>query len=72
MKTVKRSAEYTVLQRGDGRYAVRGTNKKWINGDAKVDILVNEGLLKERPSPKPQPAEPEESVAESPAGEEAG
>lgn len=40
MKTVKQAAEYTVLERRDGRYAVRGKDKKWINGEAKVEILV--------------------------------
>lgn len=68
MKTVKQTAEYTVQQRGDGRYAVRGKDKKWINGDAKVEILVKEGLLKEQPKPKPQPAA-EEAPADAPAAE---
>lgn len=67
MKTVKKTADYTVMQRGDGRYAVRGDNK-WINGEAKVELLVKEGLLT-RPEPKPAPA-PEE--ADEGPGEETG
>lgn len=61
MKTVKRAAEHTVMQRGDGRYAVRGKDKKWINGDAKVEILVREGLLTEQP--KAQPKRPDTETA---------
>ncbi|MFZ0488201.1 MAG: hypothetical protein WAL83_14490 [Arenicellales bacterium] len=77
MKTVKRAAEHTIMQRADGRYAVRGKDKKWINGDAKVEILLKEGLLKEQPKAKPQPREvqatPEEAPAEEAAdGESAG
>lgn len=68
MKTVKQTDEYTVVQRRDGRYAVRGSDKKWINGDAKVEILVKEGLL-EQPAPKPEP-EPESEAEQG--GEEAG
>ncbi len=63
MKVVKKSAEYTVFKRRDGRYAVRGSNAKWINGDAKVEILYKEALLK-KPEPKPEPAA-EEAAEES-------
>ena len=71
MKTVKRTAEYTVFQRGDSRYAVRGKDKKWINGEAKVEILVKEGLIqKPRPKAQPEPeAEPETAAAQAGAGE---
>lgn len=77
MKTIKQAAEYAVLQRGDGRYAVRGKDRKWINGDAKVEILVKEGLLKQQ-APKPEPATPadeapaEEAGAAAASGDEAG
>lgn len=65
MKTVKRAAEYTILKRGDERYAVRGKDKKWINGDAKVEILVKEGLLAEQPKGKPQSEQAEAPQDES-------
>ncbi|WP_370980613.1 hypothetical protein [Agaribacterium sp. ZY112] len=67
MKLVKKSAEYSVFQRRDGRYAVRGTNSNWINGEDKVEILYKEELLK-KPEPK---AEPEEAPAEEGAVDEA-
>lgn len=60
MKTVKKTAEYTVFLRNDKRHAVRSSAKKWINGEEKVKILEKEGLLK-RPEPK---AKAEEASAE--------
>ncbi len=56
MKLIKKTAEYSIFERNDKRHAVRSNNFKWINGEAKVEILQNEGLLKK---PEPKPAEPE-------------
>ncbi|MGH1485733.1 MAG: hypothetical protein ACRBCI_05880 [Cellvibrionaceae bacterium] len=56
MQTTKKTAEYTVFKRADGRYAVKGNDKKFINGEDKVKILIAEGLLT---APSPKPAEPE-------------
>ena len=63
MKLVKKTAEYSVYLRRDGRHAVRGSNGKWINGDEKVEILYKEELLK-KPEPKAEEAE-EESTEDS-------
>ena len=41
MKLIKKTAEYSVLERRDGRYAVKSKKGKMINGDDKVAILVN-------------------------------
>ncbi|WP_075186324.1 hypothetical protein [Teredinibacter haidensis] len=67
MKQVKKTAEYTIFQRNDERYAVRGTNRSWINGDDKVAILQKEGLMKKA---EPKPAEPEAVAAEGEAAAE--
>lgn len=67
MKLEKQTAEYTVLKRADGRYAVQGKDKKFINAEEKVKILIAEGLLK-APEPKAEPEAPAEDAAE---GEEA-
>ena len=67
MKTVKHTAEYTIFQRKDGRHAIRGKNQKWINGDAKVEILYAEALLK-KPEPKAE-APAEEAATEETAAE---
>lgn len=61
MKTVKKTAEYTIFLRNDKRHAVRGANRTWINGDDKVAILQKENLVK-KPEPKPEPV-----VEEAPA-----
>jgi len=65
MKTAKRTDEHTIFRRGDGRYAVRGADRRWINGDRKAEILAAEGLISPPPQAKPEP-EPE---AEREAGE---
>lgn len=46
MKLVKQTAQYSIYQRGDNRFAVKDTRKKAINGDAKARILVEEELVK--------------------------
>ena len=74
MKVVKKTSEYTVLQRRDGRYAVKGSNKSPINGDEKIKILAAEGLLKVAVPAAPEPVEEpvaEEAVAEEAPAEEA-
>ena len=73
MKVVFRNDEYTIYQRRDGRYAVEGADKKAINGDEKVAILVANDLIKAAlpAAPEPEPAEEvaEEAAAEAPAEE---
>ena len=46
MKVVKRTKEYTVYQKSSGRYAVKDADKNWVNADAKITILLAEGLIK--------------------------
>lgn len=70
MKTVKQTAEYTILQRRDGRYAVRSSNKNPVNGDEKVEILVKEGLIEAKQKSEPK-AQEESSAAETGAEENA-
>ena len=45
MKVVVKNDEYTIYQRRDGRYAVEGADKKPVNGDEKVAILVANELI---------------------------
>ena len=72
METVKKTAEYTILKKRSGRYAVRGADKKWVTGEDKVKILLAEKLIK-APEPKPVEEEPptEEAAKEEAAAEEA-
>lgn len=66
MKLVKKTTEYSIYQRGDKRYAVQDANKKAVNGDEKVRILLAEDLLKVVIPAKPAV---EETVEEEPAAE---
>jgi hypothetical protein len=67
MKIVKKTSEYTISQRRDGRYAVVDGKKAPINGEEKVKILVAEDLVKvTAPAPAPEP-EVEEATEEAPA-----
>ncbi len=70
MKAVKSTAEYTVFLRNDKRYAVRGADRKWINGEEKVAILQKEELLK-APEPKPEAPAAEAEAPETEEGAEA-
>lgn len=67
-KLVKRTAEYRIYQRKDDRYAVTDPNKKPINGDDKVAILLAEGLVSapapKQPAPEPTEDAPAEEGAE--------
>ena len=77
VKVVKKTPEYTIYQRGDERYAVKDANKKPVNGDEKVRILAEEGLLKVAVPAAPvveevaEEAAAEEATTEEPAAEEA-
>lgn len=66
MKVEKKTAEYTILKRSDGRYAVKSNKNKFINGDDKVAILIAEGL---RSAPTPKAAEPATETDEAAAAE---
>jgi len=67
MKLVKTTAQYSIYQRGDNRFAVKDAQKRAINGDAKTRILVEEELVKVA---LPAKAATEEAAAgEAPAGE---
>ena len=62
MKLVKKTADYSIYQRGDNRYAVKGANKKPINGEEKSRILQEEELVK-----IVRPAQKAEAPADAPA-----
>ena len=76
MKVIASTDAYTVFLRGDGRHAVKGANKKAINGDEKVAILLEHGLITapavKAPEPEPEaaPAEDAAEATEEAAAEE--
>lgn len=69
MKLVKKTAEYSIFKRGDERYAVKDANKKAVNGDEKVRILLAEELVKPNLVARPVVAEVVEEAPAAPAEE---
>lgn len=64
MKLVKKTDAYSIFQRGDERYAVKDAAKKAVNGEEKVRILLEEGLIKVA-EPAAADAAPAEAAAEA-------
>lgn len=71
MKVTKKTAEYTVYQKRNNRYAVKGADSKWLNGDDKVKVLLAEGLIKltAAAAKEEAPAEEKPAADEAPAAE---
>ena len=42
MKVIKKTKEYIIYQKGSGRYAVKDADKKWVNAEEKIKILLVE------------------------------
>ncbi len=63
MKEIKSVGDNKILQKKSGRYAVMGSDKKYINGDDKAKILADAGLVT-IPEPKAAPVEEAPSEAE--------
>ena len=69
MKVVVTNDEYTIYQRRDGRYAVEGADKKPINGDEKVTILLANELISVTPPAAPEEEAVPEAAEEAEAAE---
>ena len=69
MKLVKKTEDYSIFKRSDDRYAVQDGNRNAVNGDEKVRILVEEGLITAAVAAAPEeaPAEEAEEAAEAAA-----
>jgi hypothetical protein len=67
MKVVKKTDEYTVLEKKSGRYAVLDKKKNLVNAEEKVKILLSEGLIKlmEAQAVPEEPEATEESAGEA-------
>jgi len=63
MAKKKVKPEYTLIKKRSGRYAVKGKDGKYINAEAKVEILLKEKKIKAPPKKKAAPKE-EEKAAE--------
>ena len=69
METVKQTKEFKIVKKRSGRYGVKSTAGKWINGEEKVKILSAEGLVKVSIPKKKEEPPVEEAAAEAPAAE---
>ena len=49
MEIVKKTDKYTIFKKKTGRYSVKDDSKKYMNGEEKIKILVEEGLIKISP-----------------------
>lgn len=71
MKVIAKTDEYTIYQKRNERYAVQDAKRAWVNGDAKVAILLEHKLVEapkvKAPEPEPEPAA--EAAAEEAAAE---
>ena len=69
MKVVGKNDEHTIYLRRDGRYAVEDADKRPINGDEKIKILLANELISVAPpaAPKEKAALREEQAAEAEA-----
>ncbi len=69
MKVKAKTDEYTIYQKRNERYGVKDANGNWVNGTAKVAILLEHKLID---APLPKAPEPEaEAVEDAAATEEA-
>ena len=71
MKLVKKTDQYSIFKRGDDRYAVQDASKNAVNGDEKVRILVEEGLITVAVAAPVEEA-PAEEEAQEDSSEESG
>jgi len=73
MKEVQTAGEYTIYQKKSGRYAVKGADKKYVNGDDKAKILLDAGLVEiTLPKPVEEPVEAAAEEATEDSAEDAG
>ena len=72
MTLVKKTGEYKIFKRGDGRFAVQNAAGKPVNGEEKVKVLLAEELIKVTlPNPEPEAEEAPAEGEEAPADEAA-
>jgi hypothetical protein len=46
MELVKKTEKFSIFKKRSGRFSVKGTDNKWVNGADKANILSSEGLIK--------------------------
>lgn len=66
METVKKTKTHTIVKKNSGRFGVMDKKGKWVNAEAKVEILTKEKFLTapKKKAPVAEPAAEEEVAAE--------
>ena len=54
MELIKKTDNYTIYKKKSGRYAVKNKEKKYLSDKEKVEILLEEKLIKLSPRKKPE------------------
>ena len=62
MELIKKTDNYTIYKKKSGRYAVKNKEKKYLSDKEKVEILLEEKLIKLSPRKKPEEAAPAEEA----------
>lgn len=70
MEVVKKVDNLTIVKKRSGRYGVMTEQKKWINGDEKIKVLVDAGLIEVKVK-QPEPEAPAEEATEEASNDEA-
>lgn len=69
MEKVKSTKEHTIYKKHSGRFGVQDAKGNWVNGEAKIKVLLDAKLIKLTPKKKVEaPAEaaaPAEAVTET-------
>ena len=52
MELIKKTDNYTIYKKKSGRYAVKNKEKKYLSDKEKVEILLEEKLIKLSPRKK--------------------
>lgn len=63
MEEIKKTKEYTIYKKRNGRYGVRNSKGQWVHAESKTEILNKEGLI------KVAVARPQDSSSDSQASE---
>ena len=69
MELIKKTENYIIYKKKSGRYAVKNKEKKYLSNKEKVEILLEEKLIKLSPRKKPEETAPAAEET-APAAEE--